>query len=273
MNAGLSSMGQALGTARQRAGELRARTPEAVAKARGAAERVRQTELPSRNQTLAALLAALLLFGTYQLWFRNSSLVAVQDVTINGDQGDEQLRRDLRQVSTSMTTLNFDHSRLDAITSKYTSIERIEADPSFPSGVTIDVVFHTPLAWVDLRGRTVGVAGDGTLLRGMEVDIAKVPMLDSKVEKGSAKGEGLELMSTLAGAPGPLLKQAEGARWDEIAGPVVELQGGLELRFGAATRISDKWKAAAAVLADPGLKSASYLDLTVPERPAAGGAA
>ncbi len=53
----------------------------------------------------------------------------------------------------------------------------------------------------------------------------------------------------------------------------VTLRGGIPVRFGNGSRATEKWAAAAAVLADPKLDSLTYLDVRVPERPAAGGAA
>ena len=51
----------------------------------------------------------------------------------------------------------------------------------------------------------------------------------------------------------------------------VMLKAGIELRFGDATRVVAKWKAAAAVLADPSVTTLDYIDLYVPSHPAIGG--
>jgi cell division septal protein FtsQ len=48
----------------------------------------------------------------------------------------------------------------------------------------------------------------------------------------------------------------------------VELTTGIELRFGDATQASRKWRAAAAVLADPSITALDYVDLQAPSRPA-----
>jgi cell division protein FtsQ len=54
-------------------------------------------------------------------------------------------------------------------------------------------------------------------------------------------------------------------------GIVVQVRKGPELRFGDASRIPAKWMAAARVLAAAGARGATYIDLRLPERPAAGG--
>jgi cell division protein FtsQ len=54
-------------------------------------------------------------------------------------------------------------------------------------------------------------------------------------------------------------------------GMTVPLRSGPTLYFGGAERIPAKWAAATVVLADPTSRGATYLDLRLPERPAAGG--
>ena len=51
----------------------------------------------------------------------------------------------------------------------------------------------------------------------------------------------------------------------------VVLRSGIELRFGDATRLSEKWQAAAAVLADPTIETLDYVNLHAPRRPTTGG--
>jgi cell division protein FtsQ len=51
----------------------------------------------------------------------------------------------------------------------------------------------------------------------------------------------------------------------------LDLRDGPDLIFGSATRVRAKWAAAARVLADSSAAGATYLDLRVPERTAAGG--
>ena len=60
---------------------------------------------------------------------------------------------------------------------------------------------------------------------------------------------------------------------DKEKGVTVEMRDGPTLIFGDATRVRDKWDAAARVLADPAARGAAYIDLRLPDRPAAGGVA
>ena len=52
---------------------------------------------------------------------------------------------------------------------------------------------------------------------------------------------------------------------------MLTLRGGIPVRFGDDSAAGAKWRAAAAVLADPKLDALTYLDVRVPERPAIGG--
>ena len=72
-------------------------------------------------------------------------------------------------------------------------------------------------------------------------------------------------------AAAPLHRRLEKVVIRKEEGLVVPLRDGPELIFGDATRIRAKWTAAARVLADPAAAGASYIDLRLPGRPAAGG--
>ena len=53
-------------------------------------------------------------------------------------------------------------------------------------------------------------------------------------------------------------------------GLVAQIRGGPSVYFGDDTELSQKWIAASVVLADPGSAGAEYIDVTDPQRPAAG---
>jgi len=54
-------------------------------------------------------------------------------------------------------------------------------------------------------------------------------------------------------------------------GVVASLDRGPKLIFGDGSRVAVKWAAAVRVLADPDAAGAAYVDVRIPERPAAGG--
>ena len=74
----------------------------------------------------------------------------------------------------------------------------------------------------------------------------------------------LEQAQVLGAAPPALRPYVEGSYYGE-SGVDVELTSGIELRFGDASQAARKWRAAAAVLADPSITALDYVDLHAPE--------
>jgi hypothetical protein len=119
----------------------------------------------------------------------------------------------------------------------------------------------------------VAVGPDGTILGWLPLsDELQLPALPISVppRKGQLGGEVLEQALVLGAAPASLRPYIERSYYGE-SGVDVELRGGIELRFGDATRLGEKWKAAAGVLANPEITELGYVDLRAPRRPAVGG--
>jgi cell division septal protein FtsQ len=87
---------------------------------------------------------------------------------------------------------------------------------------------------------------------------------------GRLAGPALEQARVLGAAPPALDPYLKSSYYGE-SGVDVELTSGIELRFGDASQAARKWKAAAAVLADPSITALDYVDLHAPSRPAIGG--
>jgi hypothetical protein len=93
----------------------------------------------------------------------------------------------------------------------------------------------------------------------------------SSVPKGARlAGPVLEQARVLGAAPVALRPYIESSYYGE-SGVDVKLRSGIELRFGDASQAAAKWRAAAAVLADPSITALDYVDLHAPRRPAIGG--
>ena len=117
------------------------------------------------------------------------------------------------------------------------------------------------------------MAGDGTILRGIPVE-GSLPRIEAR---GATHGNRLTDPAALhqariAGtAPAALRPRLEAIEMRDEDGIVVQMRDGPELIFGDATRARAKWIAATRVLADPEAEGASYIDVRLPGRPAAGG--
>jgi cell division protein FtsQ len=272
--AGGKAAGGARGkAARARRGRTRSRTARRGA-LRGLALRVLTLRvLPPRmrRRALMALIACLVLAAGYQFWLRDSSLVAVDDVTVTGltTKDAPRVRAALASAAHTMTTLHVDQADLERAIAAYPVVRALQVKADFPHRLEIHVVEHRPAALVG----GLPVAGDGTILRGLPVE-GSLPKIDARGQLG---GDRLTDRVTLraarvaGGAPAPLRGRLERIDVRSEEGIVVELRDGPELIFGDATRVRAKWIAAVRILADPGSAGASYIDVSLPGRPAAGG--
>jgi cell division septal protein FtsQ len=135
------------------------------------------------------------------------------------------------------------------------------------------LVSSEPVAMIGSGEEAVAVADDGTVLTWLVLpQDSKLPQLPlSSPPKGlRVEGSALEQIHVLAAAPPALRPYVAGSQFGE-SGVEVELSSGIELIFGSAGDAPRKWRAAAAVLADPSITALDYVDLTAPGRPAVGG--
>jgi cell division protein FtsQ len=225
-----------------------------------------------RRVTALLALVALLAAG-YLLWLRDSSLVAVKEVRIEGlsSVSDPDVADALQRAATGMTTLHVDLDELAAAVRQYPTVSSLSASPGFPNTLTITVHERLPVALAGDSGTPV--AADGILLPDVDADRHRLPTIDAAAgEDAQALDEtGTAQAAVLGATPEALVEAVESADYTPD-GVQVELSGGISLLFGDASRVAAKWEAAARILADPGLNALDYIDLRVPDRPAVGGA-
>jgi cell division septal protein FtsQ len=234
----------------------------------------RRIRVLRRRAVVFGAIGAILLAG-YFFWFRDSSLVAVKTVKVEGvgtGKLDHRLEAALTQAGEQMTTLHVNHAALVEAAKPFPTVQGVSADPTFPSTLDVTVVKRTPVALIGEGDGAVGVASDGRVMRGVPVGHDPLPRLPlTSAPKGSwVGGPVLEQAAMLGAAPKAMLRYVDHS-FNAESGIGVELDGGVDLLFGTAANAERKWKAAAAVLSDPGLGPLDYVDLTVPRRPAVGG--
>jgi cell division septal protein FtsQ len=237
---------------------------------------VRRMSPRLKRRLLALAVACIALVLTYQLWFRDSSLVTVERVQITGltTSDAKRVRAALTSEAKTMTTLHVNQSALERAVEVYPVIRALEVTPDFPHGLRIRAIEYQPAAIAVSGGTRIAIAGDGTILRGLSVE-GHLPTVDVEgaigdkvLEDPTARGA-----AALAGAAPAVLR----SRIDDVEhtgeGFVANLREGPELIFGRPVQLRAKWAAAARILADLEARGASYLDLRLPGRPAVGGLA
>ena len=234
----------------------------------------RMPQLPRISLRLVAALVVggALLFAGW-LWLRDSSLVRVERVTVTGVHGfgAPAISSALETAAQDMTTLHVDEGALRAAVASFPLVKGVQAHASPPHALRIVVDERVPVGVIDSGSQQVAVADDGTLLRDIPVSglpriIVKVPPGGNHVGDRPTQAK----VDLLAAAPAVLR-----ARVTKVTlgghGLTAFLNGGPQVRFGDGHRLHAKWIAAQRVMADPGALDATYIDVRVPARPAAGG--
>jgi hypothetical protein len=130
-----------------------------------------------------------------------------------------------------------------------------------------------PVAQIGAGKSVIMVGDDGRLLGASsgkkQVHLPVLPLKGAPKGK-RVRGHVLEQVHVVAVAPKALRPLIAGTRYDET-GVEVDFDSGIEIRFGDDREASRKWKAAAAMLADPSVTLLSYVDVTAPTRPSTGG--
>lgn len=229
-----------------------------------------------RRRVLVLAVVAVVFGGLYMFVLRDLGLVAVQKVEVTGLAGSHGSARAvaaLQQAARKSTTLHVDRAALAAVTTQYPVIKSIAVHTEFPSGMRIVVLQQRPAALLLVGGRRLPVAADGSILTG--VIHRALPTI--KVSAGTVPDKRLTPSGTLdavrvaGGAPSVLTPSLASVTRQGEKGWVIQMHNGPDLIFGPATRLAFKWAAAARVLADRGVAGAAYIDLRIPDRPAAGG--
>lgn len=228
--------------------------------------------IPWRAAVGAALVAGLL--GGGWLWLRGSSLVAVDQVRISGVRGPQavQIEGLLRSTARRMTTMDFNVGALHSAVAAFPVVASIRASTGFPHTVHIHVTERPPVATLLAGGQRTALAADGTAL-GVQLAGSALPTLTGSfapVPGQRVADTSLRAEVAVLGAAPAVLARFIARVYDGAEGLTVAMRNGLLVYFGDSSRPHAKWLSLARVLADPSSAGARYIDVRVPERPAAG---
>jgi cell division protein FtsQ len=206
-------------------------------------------------------------------WLRDSRLVAVQRVTVTGVSGPDagRVRDALESAASDMTTMHVRRDELRTAVDPFPAVLDVRPDADFPHGLRIVVRERNPVGTVVSGEQRVPVAADGTLMR--TTASTGLPEIAAKALPGGARATDPAVrraVAVLSAAP-PALRTRVRRVYVGKRGWTLPLRDGPTLYFGGSERLAAKWVAAATVLADRSSAGATYLDLRLPERPAAGG--
>lgn len=224
---------------------------------------------------LAGLLVVLLAATGGWMWLRDSSLVGVRKVEVTGLTGPQagRIRTALEGAARNMTTLHVSVGALRDAASPFPIVKDLRVSARPPHLLRISVEEQDPVAAVLIDGRPVAVAPDGSLLRDTG-DASRLALLPLDVPPGGERitaAPARREIALMAAAPAALRAQITRVNRSRSHGMVALVRGGPALFFGGPSRLAAKWAAVAAVLADNTSAGARYVDVRVPERPAAGG--
>lgn len=246
--------------------------------AAGAVAAARTARFPRRLRLwlLTALVLAAPLAAGYHFWLKDSRYVWVEDVTVTGLTTTQaaDIRGRLTAAAREMTTLDVDVKALERAVASYPIVAGIEVDPHLPHGLTVEVTEHRAVAAIEgPAGHQVAVAADGTVLTRVSAgeELAEVPGVRAPASGRVQDPDAVRAVQALAAAPPPLAELAERLVRRPGQGLMVTLDQGPDIVLGDDSRLDAKWAAAAAALGEGGAADAAYVDVSLPERPAAGG--
>ena len=227
---------------------------------------------PTRRTATIALVALAVLVPTV-FWFRDSPIVAVKHVEITGVSGEDAtgIRAAITDAAEGMSTLHVRGDRLRAAVSDFPVVEGIDVQRKFPSTLRVTVHQYVAVGALAFGSGRAAVAADGTVLEDTSaVGLPLIPASAPPAGAHLAERTPLRLAALLGAAPTALRRHVARVELGPH-GLTAYLVNGPRLYFGPATRLEAKWLAAAEVLADNDSQGASYIELRIPEYPAAGG--
>lgn len=225
----------------------------------------------------AVLIGAVAIFAGYTYWLRDSSLVGIKNLDVVGVSAHtEEGGQIVSAVETAvgeMTTLHLKPELLDEELARFPRVESATIKADFPTSATVTVVERGNGSIFDTGTDKLLIATDGTVLGTAGVGTESLPKIGVGDPPSGSRLEGRTLVQALVlgAAPSELRPFTTESEFSKD-GVEVTMSNGLVLLFGDASKADQKWKAAASVIADPELTDASYVDLTVPRRPAIRGA-
>ena len=111
-----------------------------------------------RNRLIVIVLLLAALAAGYMLWFRDSSLVAIDDVRVTGTNVAPGVEDRLTAAATGLSTLHLDRAAIELAVADDPTVVGLKIDTDFPHGITIDVPTGAVMNWACAPPGSVAVA-------------------------------------------------------------------------------------------------------------------
>jgi len=226
--------------------------------------------------SFVGVIAAIAIFAGYTYWLRDSSLVEIRNLEVRGltthtEEGG-QMKSAVEVAAGEMTTLHLKPEVLEEELSRFPRVASSEIVADFPNSATVTVELRGDGSVFGTGTDALLIATDGAVLGTAGAGTDSLPRIGVGDPPAGDRVEGRTLTQALVLGAVPTELRSFVEKSDVSEGGVeVTMSNGLVLLFGDAAKADQKWRAAAAVIADPELVDASYVDLTVPRRPAVRG--
>lgn len=251
----------------------------AVKSVQRTAELARRRERRRRRTVIllaVGLLGVVGIYAGYTYWLRDSPLVEIRHLEVRGVTTDseegKQIKSAVEVAAGEMTTLHLQPEVLDQELSRFPRVASSSITASFPNSATVTVGLRGDGSVFGSGSDALLIATDGTVLGTAGEGTDSLPKIGTGDPPTGDRVEGRTLTQALVLGAVPTELRSYVVQSDFRKGGVeVTLSNGLVLLFGDATQTDQKWRAAASVISDPELFDASYVDLTVPRRPAVKG--
>lgn len=219
------------------------------------------------------LILVLLLAGVYHFWLRDSSFVSIKNLEVVGvstktEEG-RQIDQAVRTAMGVMTTLNLKPEVLEEELARFPRVAGSKIETSLPDSAKVTVEIRRDGSIFGKGSDALLIATDGTVLGpadGLETTLPLITDGDPPSD-GSLTGRALS-QAVLLGATPPELRSHVKDSVMTPEGVEVRFDNDLVMLFGDSSHADQKWRAAAALIADPEFDISSYVDLSVPRRPA-----
>jgi hypothetical protein len=224
---------------------------------------------PRRRWVLAVLIVLVTLAGA-SVGVLHSPWMSVHEIEIVGaDRADVAGRLAGAGIGTGAIMIWLDTAEVEEAVAADPWVRAVRADRVFPDRLIVEVLEHTPVAWLEGTASWMLVSRDGSILEVAEASGPGLLAAEAGLPDGRAGDRPEDLQwSEFVGLALTLSPEVAGDLRVFFEGGELWIEGrGLRARLGRATALAEKGAVFEAMLAE-GFPIGTMIDLVAPGRPA-----